>query len=706
MNDSGDIMISSRQQRMVKQLMESDQYIPLQQLADEYGISLRTVRGDLLQLEDWLRARGVRLDRDRTAGVRLRLETGQSEQLAVQMGQRPDYMDAEQRVSLLQKQLLQETQLSVKAVMEELGISKNTLLQDLTEIKQRLLGWELTLVRDRGQLHIEGSEKRRRRAYLSLLRSEITDDKLLRYILDQRGDSYSPMTPWKDWFETEDAAMLFDTIQRLEEKMGVQFTDAGYSTLILHLLMAMERLKGTHAIEMDQESLSELQGHEVYELVAAEVVPQIEQHFGVKLPASEIGYITQHILGAQKQSLPAEELIIADLAKQIILRTEQELGRPLQMIDQIVQGLVIHLKPAIYRAKFGLQSKNPLMEQLEAQYGSLLNLLERIVNEVMEPWSVVFDRDEVGYIMFHIGSGLIPPKAPVRKRVAIVCGSGLGTSAMLKRRVAAIFPQVDIVGTYSYKESAEITLQTADAILSTMEISHALQVPWIKVSPLLDQQDQKQITSFLGVTPSGESAAAAAAVQAVNDIFQVVERNAHIHDRNRLLEELLHLFQGGSRPGGEQQENDHSLTALLPPESIMLGAGAIPWEAAVREGNRLLMDRGISDARYADKLIEIIQSNKHPFIIRAGVAFPHVYMPECVKRTGFSVMTFREGLAFGPSGQPVWLMITLAAVDKERHVAALGTLLDALNDEAFMAELRQAQDARAIWQRLREKEGL
>lgn len=689
---------------MVKQLMESDKYIPLQQMADEYGISLRTVRADLLQLEDWLRERGVSLARDRSAGVRLRLATGQSEQLALQMGERPDYMDAEQRVSLLMKQLLQETSLSVKTVMEELGISKNTLLQDLNEIRERLTGWDLILIRDRGQLHIEGSEKRKRRAYLHLLRSEITDDKLLRYILDQRGANYSPITPWKDWFEADDAAMLFDTIQRLEEKMGVQFTDAGYSTLILHLLMAMERLKGTHSIEMDRESLSELQDHEAYELVKTEVVPRIEGHFQVKLPATEIGYITQHILGAQKQSLPAEDLVIADLAKQIIVRTEQELGRPLQMIDQIVQGLVIHLKPAIYRAKFGLQSKNPLMEQLEAQYGSLLNVLERIVNEVMAPWSVTFDRDEVGYIMFHIGSGLIPPKTPTRKRVAVVCGSGLGTSAMLKRRVAVIFPQVDIVGTYSYKESAEITLQAADAILSTMEISHALQVPWMKVSPLLNQEDQKQITSFLGVSPSGESAAAAAAVQAVNDIFQVVERNAHIHNRNRLLEELLHLFQGGSR-FGEPREEDYGLTALLAPESISLGAEAMPWEDAVREGNRLLMQQGVTDARYGEKLIEIISSNKHPFIIRAGVAFPHVYMPECVKRTGFSVMTFREALAFGPSGQPVWLVITLAAVDKERHVAALGTLLDALNDDVFMAELKSSRDGWEIWQRLREKEG-
>lgn len=689
---------------MVKHLMESDKYIPLQQMADDYGISLRTVRADLLQLEDWLRERGVSLVRDRSAGVSLRLATGQSEQLALQMGERPDYMDAEQRVSLLMKQLLQETSLSVKTVMEEFGISKNTLLQDLNEIRERLTGWDLTLIRDRGQLHIEGSEKRKRRAYLHLLRSEITDDKLLRYILDQRGANYSPMTPWKDWFEADDAAMLFDTIQRLEEKMGVQFTDAGYSTLILHLLMAMERLRGTHSIEMDRESLSELQDHEAYELVKTEVVPRIERHFQVKLPATEIGYITQHILGAQKQSLPAEDLVIADLAKQIIVRTEQELGRPLQMIDQIVQGLVIHLKPAIYRAKFGLQSKNPLMEQLEAQYGSLLNVLERIVNEVMAPWSVTFDRDEVGYIMFHIGSGLIPPKAPTRKRVAIVCGSGLGTSAMLKRRVAAIFPQVDIVGTYSYKESSEITLQTADAILSTMEISHALQVPWMKVSPLLNQNDQKQITSFLGVSPSGESAAAAAAVQAVNDIFQVVERNAHIHNRNRLLEELLHLFQGGSRLE-EPREEDYGLTALLAPESISLGAEGMSWEDAVREGNRLLMQQGVTDISYGEKLIEIISTNKHPFIIRAGVAFPHVYMPECVKRTGFSIMTFQEELAFGPSGQPVWFVITLAAVDKERHVAALGTLLDALNDDAFMAELKSSRDGREIWQRLREKEG-
>lgn len=75
-------------------------------------------------------------------------------------------------------------------------------------------------------------------------------------------------------------------------------------------------------------------------------------------------------------------------------------------------------------------------------------------------------------------------------------------------------------------------------------------------------------------------------------------------------------------------------------------------------------------------------------------------------KNGLQFLTFREALAFGPSAQPVWLVITLAASDKERHVTALGTLLDVMNDESFMADLRQTVDAEGVWRKLREKEGL
>lgn len=693
-------MITSRQQRILTQLMDAREYIPLQSIAEEYEISMRTLRNDLLQLEDLLRERGVMLERNRLQGVRLQLDPKQSEILAEQIRERPIYMDAKQRSTLLLKRLLQETNIGMNHILDEYEISKNTLLLDLNGIKPWLVGRKLELHKDRGILSIRGSEQLKRSAYLELLLAEITDDKLLRYMLDQQSDSDLSRSTWNFWFKAEDAQMLFDTISRLEQLLGVQFTDAGYSTLTLHLLMAMERLKNNHAIEMDEASLHELEQSHVYLVVQSEILPDIERHFGVQLPAAEVGYITQHVLGAQKQNIAADSEIFMELAKQIVLRSERALGRPLQMMEQIIQGLVIHLKPAVYRAKFGLQSKNPLMQQLEVQYGTNLSMLEEIVNDVVSPLSVKLDRDEIGYIMMHIGSGMTMHSPPVRKRVAIVCGSGLGTSAIMKRQISVIFPQVDVVDTYSYKDTINIDSHIADAVLTTIEISHPMHVPWLHVSPLLTEHDQRKVASFLGVSAVAE-AATATAMGIVNDIYRIVEQNAQIINRNKLLEQLLLLFQGGSL---QQVKRAHTLSELLAVNAISLQLDGTDWRSAIRFGNRLLIDSGASTVAYEDKLVEMVTSGKHSFIIHQGVAFPHAYMPKEIQQTAFSLMTFREPISFGPGGQSVWLIITLAAVDKERHVAALGTLLDALNDEVFMQELRLASDPQQVWQRLQEKE--
>ena len=246
--------------------MEARQYIPLQQLADEYDISLRTVRHDLLQLEDWLRQHDVVLDRSRSAGVYLQLDSQQSESLAIQMRERPIYMDAKQRITLLLKQLLQKTNLSMGEMLAEFEISKNTLLLDLSDIKLWLEQRRLTLQKERGTLSIDGSEQLKRSAYLELLRAEVTDDKLLGYMLSEPSEDKLSIVPWNVWFKSSDAIMLFDSIQHLEQLLGIQLTDAGYSTLTLHLLMAMERLKHAHAIEMDQELLHELETQSVYKL--------------------------------------------------------------------------------------------------------------------------------------------------------------------------------------------------------------------------------------------------------------------------------------------------------------------------------------------------------------------------------------------------------------------------------------------------------
>ena len=693
-------MISSRQQRLLKQLIEADDYIALQQISELYNISDRTVRHDLMNLEDWLRKHGVMLERHRVKGVKLQHELEQLQLLKKEINQHPDYMDSKQRITSLLKLLLKENHVLLDQIMEDYRISKSTLLSDLNEINDWLEERRLKVKKNRGVLSISGSEQAMRSAYLELLRTDITEDKLLRYMFDRNEEKAKSLSPLNIWFKAEDVELIFNAIQSLEAVMKLQFSDTGYTAVTLHILMAMERIKHSHSIEIDRKLLEDLQESEMYHLIHTYITPLIEAHFQVELPASEIGYITQHMLGAQKQRVPVKDLIYVNLAKEIIGRTEDELGYRLKLPEQVIQGLAIHLKPAVYRAKFNLQTKNPLLAQLEQQYGSLFNILERVVNEVISGMSISFGRDEIGYILLHVASGIVPQMTNVNKRVIIVCGSGVGTSALIKQRLSFIFPQLEVVRTCSYKESVDLTAFDTDAVLSTIDIGHPIPIPWMKVSPLLTAKDQQNIAGFFGIPYKAENVTASA-IQSVNNMIKIIERNATIHNRNKLLEDLLFFVQGGSL-GDSDASN--CLSELLPVSSIALQNDSKDWETALRYGSRLLTARGASGIHYEQKLVDMINSNKHSFLIHEGVYFPHAYMPEDVMQTAFSLVTFKEPILFGPSRHPVWLMITLAAIDKEKHIAALSTLLEALNDADFMSCLRTATDADEIWERLQQKE--
>ncbi|ARF66762.1 hypothetical protein B7C51_01445 [Paenibacillus larvae subsp. pulvifaciens] len=237
-------------------------------------------------------------------------------------------------------------------------------------------------------------------------------------------------------------------------------------------------------------------------------------------------------------------------------------------------------------------------------------------------------------------------------------------------------------------------------LLTAIELTVPIPIPVIRVSPLLSAEDQEKIAAFLG-QPVISQDTGADTIQTVNRIMRVVDQHAVIQDRNRLLEELLLLFEGGN----SHEDNVPALTELLPLRSICLAANPGSWEDAMRKGNALLRERGLTSMQYEEKLIEMVRTQKHHFIISEGVVFPHASMEDGVYQTGLSLITFKEPLPFGPSGHPVWLMITLAAADKQRHIKALSTLLDILNDPELVAKVKTVNQAELLWQWMKGKEG-
>ncbi|MDT2194195.1 HTH domain-containing protein [Paenibacillus larvae] len=74
-------MLSSRQQQILQQLIETASYLPIETFTDKYQISSRTVRHDLLVIEEWLRQFDISWERSKKKGP-LNFETASEKAFA------------------------------------------------------------------------------------------------------------------------------------------------------------------------------------------------------------------------------------------------------------------------------------------------------------------------------------------------------------------------------------------------------------------------------------------------------------------------------------------------------------------------------------------------------------------------------------------------------------------------------------------------
>ncbi|PTF05455.1 PTS sugar transporter subunit IIA, partial [Staphylococcus equorum] len=111
-----------------------------------------------------------------------------------------------------------------------------------------------------------------------------------------------------------------------------------------------------------------------------------------------------------------------------------------------------------------------------------------------------FTDDELSYITLHFASAIERISAVTTNaiKVVLLCGSGIGTSQLLKSRMDHIYPELEIVDAYSIYEIDEVMLkhEGIDYIISTVPFEQA-SVPVIRVSPFLNKEDRKQLNEII-----------------------------------------------------------------------------------------------------------------------------------------------------------------------------------------------------------------
>ncbi|MFZ5969414.1 MAG: BglG family transcription antiterminator [Bacillota bacterium] len=510
--------ISSRTKQIIQILCQQKDYTTVETIGNQLDVSSRTILRELPSVEKWLSANGFELETKKGTGVRL--NEGEKERKEILHLLNSEKVEKsftpEERQNIMLGELLLNNEITKLYYFTRMfHVSESTLSHDLDRIEERLVKYQLKLIRKPGLgVYIRGKEKDIRRAVTDIFYEDMGQTEILNLIGSKvRGDSRKSRwtnnlmkNPIYDFMDAKIIAELEALIREIEKQLGYQLADDAYAALIVHLAIAFQRIRNDEKISMDTQILQQLKNTKEF-AIASGLAKTMESAFGIEIPPAEIGYITMHLKGSKgRRVLNTDEVSMTEdfklirLAKKMIRVAELETGCYLEENEKLLIGLVQHLGPAINRIKLNLDIRNPLLKQIREFYPDLFDVAKKCSQIIEDQESIKVPESEIAYIAMHLGAVVEQKKRrnQTRFRIAVACTSGIGASRLLSSRIEKEFSNLDIVDLISIIDIHEENLMEKgiDFIVATTSIPEC-EFPFVVVNPLLPSEDQKKLESFI-----------------------------------------------------------------------------------------------------------------------------------------------------------------------------------------------------------------
>ncbi|WML55613.1 BglG family transcription antiterminator [Neobacillus sp. PS3-12] len=498
-------MVSKRQKDIILSLMNAKEPVTAEWMARELGVSDRTIRNEIKELQSQCSSLGVIIESVRGKGYLLEIkdyevfEKEYSSNLNEAIDKsKSDFSEQENRVLyILKRFLLEKEPIKIESLEEELFVSKPKVQNDLKIVREILESYKLKLVtRPHYGTQVEGEEYMKRLC-------------LSNYILSRN----SNLIIESNSFQVLDKK-LFEKIKEIIIKKvneyKVEISDIALENLATHITIGCKRIEEGFVIENLEHDLT---GKYPFErIVANEIVKRVEVLIGLKFPQSETNYIIVHLLGTKlihKSTLKefSEFDEVNNIIQCMMERLKSELNWDFHGDQEFIQAMTLHIRPAMNRLRYNMNIRNPLLNDIKRKYPSAFEgaaIASKCIEEYLE---VEVGEHEIAYIALHIGVALERIKTIKKKpkRVIVVCASGVGSARLLFYRLKNVFKdEMEIVTSTNYYQLKEYDLSSIDFIISTIPIKEEIGVPVQVVNTFLGEEDIENIREGLSPVKKNE----------------------------------------------------------------------------------------------------------------------------------------------------------------------------------------------------------
>lgn len=682
--------MNKRSREILSQLITKTEYsqtISIQDLAEMFKVSSRTIRYDIEQINDYLKENHLQpLNLGKQGVINTQADITKARESLSEEGFYSFKLSREERVCFSAVMMIcSDDYITLSEIADQLFVSRSTIIQDLEHIKSFFRERHLYVLSHSNKgLLLEGREIDKRNLLIDMIQSENSIFKV-EPIFQHLTQCLSKNLK----IDLEDISMIEKIINEAEHIYGRFLTDQSFVQLRNYFQLSLYRLRKAHYVEYGDDKNSKWD-------MAKGMIDQIQQFIVKEIPDTEIYYVASVLNRMKyiKKTTSNKEIVkMQVITRNFIEKISKDSHRNLQGDYIFYENLINHLESTFSTLgdRFAI---NSVVDEVLQRYPEVKQATERNVYVFEEYVGRKLSEEEIAYIVVHICAAIERNKnETVRYSVVLVCNGGIGTSQLLLARLEKFF-HLDVIDIIPAHDIENMNMDDVDAVISTISLE-GKGIEYIQVDPLLTDEDCIRVGEKLSKihpkvsekeTISEENQDSLKSLETIKDILEEDEEEIAIGKIKSVIESFF------------QKKEETTLSDLLPAQAIQIGVECSDWKGAIEASAKYLLKNGAINENYIKAMIKNVMENGPYIVVAPGFALPHEALNAGASKVGMSLIRLKTPVPFGKEEMdPIEWVCCLSAINKETHLKAMFQLVNLFYNQSFRVKIKECKTGEEIY---------
>ncbi|MCB4938715.1 transcription antiterminator [Streptococcus mutans] len=395
---------------------------------------------------------------------------------------------------------------TIEKLMQINAVSRNTILNDLNELRQRLSfePYSIKLQATKSKGYYLDCHPLSKIQYLNKLLHTIYTDSNPNFIAMMR-DKLRDFADLSSYFSDDISSFIRGELQVSQALLGKKINSQDIRFMVATLPYQLLSYQNLGLSEREQRDLlsefSPIKERKEYE-IARHLNENLKREFHIELDEIETSLIAVLLLSYRKdRDMHLESHDYDDMRRVLsyfIDAFELDYHVCFKHKQLLLNQLLTHCKALLFRKAYGIVSNNPLTDQIKDKYADLFAMTKVCLSILENAWSIKMNDDDIAYITIHIGGELVysetKPTPPAV--LTLVCDEGIGVQKLFMQQCKQYLPHSKIEAVLTSEQFYSVAdIMAVDLVISTND-SLDTQLPTLFVHSILRDDDAIKLIRF------------------------------------------------------------------------------------------------------------------------------------------------------------------------------------------------------------------